>query len=142
MILRAIAGVVTGAILWWAFFFAIGTGTGLLWPAYREAARLMFAAGDFSGFTTPMLFLNLVLFLAIGVAAGWIAALIGRHRFTAPVVALLYLLYTGFNHYFLVWDKLPDWYNVIVPFVIAGSIVLGGRLRMQAKDPASAGPGH
>lgn len=128
MKLRIFAGILSGLVIWWFLFFAIGIGFGLLWPDYREAARFMFSENDLSYFRTPMLFLNVVLFIGAGLAAGWLASLIGRHRIAGLVLGLLYLLYMGINHYVLVWDELPAWYNLIVPLIISGSIVLGNRL--------------
>lgn len=126
--LRTIAAIVVGCAGWWFLFLAVGIGFGLLWPEYREAARFMFSEGDLSHFRTPMLFLNLVVFAIAGLAVGWVVTLIGRSRIPALVVALLYLLYMAVNHYILVWDELPAWYNLVVPLFISGAIVLGGRL--------------
>ena len=134
MNLRTITGFFTGVVLWWVLFFGFGVGAGLLWPAYREAAAFMFREQDFSHFTTVMLCLNLVIFIIEGLITGWLTSAISRSRTPVLIVSLLYLLYTGFNHYYMVWDKLPVWYNLIVPLVIAGSIFLGGQL---AKSTAS-----
>jgi hypothetical protein len=127
MTLRAIASVVLGCIVWWFLFFAVGIAFGSLWPDYREAAHLMFKEGNFSHFSTPMLLLNLVVFIVAGLLVGWLVSLISKNRISALVVALLYLLYTAFNHYIVVWEKLPGWYNVVVPLIVPGSIVQGGR---------------
>jgi hypothetical protein len=126
--LRIITAIVAGLVVWMVGFFVIGIAFGLLWPAYAEAARFMFRAEDFSYFTTPMLFVNWLVFLGTGLIAGWLAAWIGKNRIAPLVVAVLYLAYGMVNHYVLVWDKLPGWYNLIVPFVMAVPIVLGGRL--------------
>jgi hypothetical protein len=130
--LRAAAAIVAGLLAWMVGFYAIGIAFGLLWPAYAEAARFMFREDDFSHFTTPMLFLNWVLFLGTGLIAGWLATWIGKDRIVPWIVAGLYFAYGMVNHYMLVWDKLPGWYNVIVPFVMAVPIVLGGRLARTA----------
>lgn len=137
MSIRAIAAVVVGCAAWWFFFLAIGIGFGLLLPGYQEAARYMFREGDLSHFTTPMLFLNFVVFMFAGLAVGWLASLIGKSPIPALVVAGLYLLYMAINHYIVVWDELPGWYNLVVPLVIAGSIVLGGRLAASIRRTAS-----
>ena len=76
-----------------------------------------------------MLLLNYLVFLIDGAVTGWLVTLISNHRRPALIVALLYLIYTISEHYYLIWDKLPGWYNVIVPWVIASAIVLGSRLR-------------
>jgi hypothetical protein len=136
MNLRPAAGVVAGTFIWWFLFMFVGTAFGMLWPDYRAAARHMFETGTFTLFTTPMLCLNLLLFLVIGVATGWLVTAIARNRIAAQVLALIALAYMGFNHLYRVWGMLPDWYNVIVPFVIAASMVLGGRLPRRAPSAA------
>jgi hypothetical protein len=125
-VVRTLAAIVAGAVAWVAGFYAIGISFGLLWTAYRDAARAMFA-GDLSQFTTPMLFLNLVVWVGTGVFAGWVARLVGHGRAAPLVVTALTFVYAAINHFVLVWGQLPDWYNLVVPFVIAGSIPLGGR---------------
>jgi hypothetical protein len=125
---RPIASVVIGLALWWFLFFAIGIGFGSLWPQYQEAARLMFQEGDLSGFITPMLFLNLLLFVVAGLVVGGFASFIGRTRVPALILASLFLIYMVINHYILEWDQLPPWYNLIVPLIVSGSIILGSRL--------------
>jgi len=128
MRVRAIAAVFVGGFVWWFLFLAVGIGIGALWPDYREAARFMFQEDDLSHFTTPMLLANWVVFLGAGVGSGCLASLIGRSRTPLRVLAGLFLVVMMVNHYVLEWDALPAWYNVVVPFVIAAAILLGGRL--------------
>jgi hypothetical protein len=125
---RPIAGGVLGFALWWFLFFAIGIGIGMMWPEYREAARVMFQEADLSLFATPMLFANLFLFVVAGIVVGCISTLLGKSRIPTLVLAALFLIYTVINHYILEWEQLPPWYNLIVPVVVAGSIWLGGRV--------------
>jgi len=77
----------------------------------------------------------------VGVIAGFVlwwvlfSTVIARNRISALIVAALLLLYAGVEHYILLWDKLPAWYNLIVPLVIAGSVWLGGRIyRVAARE--------
>lgn len=127
-VLRPIAALVAGCAIWWFLFLAVGIAFGLLWPDYREAARLMFDEDDLSHFTTPMLFVNFVVFAAAGIVAGWLAALIGGSRLATLSLTLLFFIVMAYNHYVRVWEALPAWYNVVVPVVIAGTVTLGGRL--------------
>jgi len=126
--MRAALAVIVGIVVWWLLFFAVGIGVGAAWPDYRIAARFMFQEDDLSHFTTPMLFANWLVFLGAGVGSGWLTAFVGRSRLSTLVLTGLFLAYMILNHYVLVWDELPGWYNLIVPFVIAGTILLGGRV--------------
>jgi hypothetical protein len=139
--MRTVGGIIAGLIAWLIGFYAIGIGFGLLWPAYAEAARHMFREDDFSYFTLPMLLLNWAVFIGAGLLAGWIASSIARNR-TAPLaVAGIWFVYGVVNHYWRVWNELPDWYNVIVPFVIALPIYVWSRVGHNAKaTAAAAGP--
>lgn len=127
-ILRGIGAFLAGGAVWWFLFLAVGIAFGLVWPDYREAARVMFNDDDLSRFTTPMLFVNFIVFATAGLVVGWLAAIVGGNRLPSLVIALVYLITMGYNHYVRVWDQLPAWYNVVVPLVIAGTIALGSRL--------------
>jgi hypothetical protein len=133
--MRTAAGIVAGVIAWMIGFYAIGIAFGLLWPAYAEAARHMFREDDLSYFTLPMLFVNWTVFIGTGLFAGWVASWVGKNRTAPLVVAALWFVYAVVNHYWLVWNELPDWYNVIVPFVIAAPIFLWSRLGRGPRAP-------
>jgi len=128
MVWRRIAGGLLGLALYWLAFYAIGIGTGLLWPAYRNAARGVFQERAFHLFTMPMLITNLLVFGIAGLVAGWLSTRIARSRTPGQVVAALLLIYAVVEHYVLLWDQLPPWYNLIVPVVMAGSVCLGCRI--------------
>jgi len=126
--LRTVAAIIAGLLSWIAGFYVIGIAFGLTWPAYAEAARFMFREDDLSHFTTPMMFMNWLLFLGTATFAGWLTARIAKNRVAPLVVTGLYLVYGMVTHYVLVWDKRPRWYNVIVPFVMSLPILLGARV--------------
>ena len=125
---RPIAGVILGFAVWWLLFFAIGVGIGQLWPEYRDAARVMFQERSFRLFTPPMLIANLLLFAVAGLVVGCVSTLIGKSRTSALVLSGLLFIYAGIEHYRLLWDRLPPWYNLIVPVVIAGFVWLGSHI--------------
>jgi hypothetical protein len=127
MTLRAVAAVIGGIVLWPALFLAVGIGFGLAWPAYRVAARLFLDSQNFSLFTIGMMLTNFVAFAVAGLATGSLVAWIGRSRTAALVLGLLCLGYGLVDHYYLLWDILPTWYNLVVPWIMAGSIVMGSR---------------
>jgi hypothetical protein len=134
--LRAVAAVVAGILAWPIGFFAIGIAFGVLWPAYREAVHVLFTQQDFSHFTPPMVFANFGVFLGAGLLSGWLPATIGN-RMASLVVTGLYLAIFMVDHYVLAWNVLPHWYNIIVPFVIAAPIFVGGRLA-RIREPRAA----
>jgi len=141
MNMRAIAAVIGGIIAWWILFMAIGIAFGLIWPDYRAAARAFFNNQDFSQFTTAMKLANFVVFAIAGVIDGWLVAQLGRSRIAGIVVAGLYLAYALFDHYYLLWNVIPAWYNLVVPWIIAGSIFAGAHLAPGADTPASQASG-
>jgi hypothetical protein len=114
--------------MWYLLFFALGTGVGLLWPEYREAAHVMFQEGTFLLFTTPMLAMNLAVFTVAGLIAGWVSTLVAKNRKVALLLTTLLFIYGAIEHYILLWDQLPSWYNLMVPLVMAGSVWLGSRI--------------
>ena len=135
---RIIGSVAVGLAVSVFLFFAVGIGFGFIWPEYREAARMMFEENDMSGYTTGLLLLNWVLFIVNGIVVGLVTGIVGRSRLPALILASLMLVLMVINHYVLEWDSFPAWYNLIVPLIIAGSIVLGGRLRTRKESAATS----
>jgi uncharacterized membrane protein (DUF485 family) len=131
---RRIIGGLIGLALYWIAFYAIGIGTGLLWPAYRNAARGVFQERAFHLFTVPMLITNLLVFGIAGLVAGWVSTRIARSTTPGLVIAVLLFMYAVIEHYILLWDQLPPWYNLIVPVAMAGSVWLGSRISTSGAD--------
>jgi hypothetical protein len=129
---RSVAAWMLGFALWWLLFFAIGIGIGLLWPEYRDAARVMFQEGAFRLFTTPMLIADFLLFAVAGIAVGRVSTLIARNRTAARILAALLFTYAAVEHYIFLWDQLPAWYNLIVPVLIGGFVWVGSRMAPRA----------
>jgi MFS family permease len=136
MNVRAMGSVVLGLAIWQALFMAVGIGFGLLWPDYRLAARTYFASQDFSQFTVAMMLLNFALFAIVGAICGWLVTRIGGTRTAGLVFAALSFAYGAYAHFYREWGNLPDWYNLIVPWIITGSIVIGARCS-SASPPAT-----
>jgi len=126
--MRAILAVIGGIIVWSALFMVVGIAFGLAWPGYRAAARLFFESQDFGLFTMPMMLTNFVLFVLVGLASGWLVAQFGRSRTASLAFTGMLLAYGLIDHYYLLWGVLPDWYNLVVPWIIAGSIYVGAGL--------------
>jgi hypothetical protein len=133
---RSIVSIILGAAVWWFLCFAVGIAWGLVWPRYREAMRFMSEDGDLSHFTLPMLLVNDFVFIVAGLAVGWLVTRISGNRIAALILALLYLIYMTVNHYFVLWDELPAWYNLLVPIVVSGAIITGSRLVAASDTPS------
>jgi uncharacterized membrane protein (DUF485 family) len=127
MIWRVAGGVVLGLALYWLLFLALGVSFGLVWPDYRDAARVMMQERSFRLFTLPMFLANFVVFAVAGYAAGWLSTRISKTTKSATATTAILLVYAVTEHYILLWNQLPDWYNLTIPLVIAGSFWLGGR---------------
>lgn len=130
---RATGAVILGIAAWPVLFTVVGVGFGLLWSDYRLAARTFFASQNFSQFTLGMMLLNFVLFTVIGAVSGWLVARVGASRTAGLVFAGICFAYGALNHFYLLWGNLPDWYNLAVPWIMAGSIVIGVR-QAKVKD--------
>jgi hypothetical protein len=128
MNLRAIGSVVLGVAIWPALFTVLGIGFGLLWPDYRLAARTYFASQDFSEFTLGMMLLNQALFAVVGMICGWLVTRVGGTRTAGLVFAGIGFAYGAQAHFYREWGNLPDWYNLVVPWIMGGSIIIGSRL--------------
>jgi hypothetical protein len=125
MTLRSVGAFVGGIVIWSALFWMVGIAFGFAWPDYSTAARLFFASQDFSLFTVPMMLTNFVLFAIAGLASGWIVTKVARGRNAGLALAALGLGYGLVEHYYLLWNVLPDWYNLVVPWIMGGSIYVG-----------------
>lgn len=130
---RAIAAVIAGGVLWYVLFMALGVAIGLVWPDYQQAAAEFFEREDFGLFSFPMMLMNLLLFAIAGKLTGWFVAALGASRKPALVLAGLFFALALFDHYYLVWNVLPSWYNLLVPWIVGGSIYLGSRLKLPFK---------
>jgi len=128
MKLRAIGGTLLGVAAWPVVFMVMGIGFGLIWPDYRAAARVFFATQDFSQFTIPMMLTNFLLFAVTGAITGWLTSKIGGTRKAGLAVSAICFVYGGVSHFYREWGNLPDWYNLVVPWIMGGSIWLGARV--------------
>jgi hypothetical protein len=131
MSVRAIAGIVLGIVLWWALFFVLSFQIVTLWPGSESYGKALFE-GDYSVLPTGALMVLLLMFVGIGLVAGWVTAWITRKEVHAWVVAVPIFLFAVFQHLYVLWGNLPDWYNLAVVVLIWPFIILGARLRKPA----------
>ncbi len=129
---RTVAGIAIGFVSWWALFLASTFLIVAVWPTSAALRQVVFEARDYSSLPTLMLLLFLVMYVPIGLIAGRITAAICRTRFPAWLVATPIFLYAMFQHLHVLWNNLPNWYNLAVVLIIAPFIVLGGRLERRS----------
>jgi hypothetical protein len=124
---RNVLGVVVGAIVWMAGFYALAFGLAALWHDYGLHGRDFFRDGSFT-FTSPMAVCNLVFWVFAEIAAGWAAMKIAGNHKAVWVLAGLLGLYLATMHLVFYWSHFPWWYNlgVVIPSVFA--VLLGSSL--------------
>ena len=121
-------GIVAGFIIWWVAFYASLAVFGFFWPALMEAGRPAVENNDYSHFTTTMLSLFIVMYFWVNPIAGWLTVFITKNRNHAWITAIPLFLYAAFMHFYMLWNNLPDWYNLAVVMLMPPLVYLGGRL--------------
>ena len=134
---RSIVGIVVGVLVWMFGFYALAIGLSLLWPDYALHGRQFVREGVFT-FTAPMAWCNVLLWILVGIAGGWVGEKIARRRTAVWVLAGLLGLYLVVLHLVLYWARFPWWYNLAVVISCVPAVVGGGRL---AANPAGHAPG-
>ena len=117
--IRKIAGVVAGLIVWFIVATIVNILFRISWPGYAEVETAM-------SFTVAMMVARLLLGALSSLCAGFAVARITKANGRAAMVlgALLTALFIPV-HYGL-WDKFPAWYHLIFlaslfPFTLLGS---------------------
>jgi hypothetical protein len=138
---RSFLGVVGGVIIWMFGFLVLARILVMLWPDYATQARIWSGTGQYT-FTTAMSAFNVSMWALVEIAAGWIAMSISRRTNAVRVLAGLVMLYLCVMHLYVVWNKLPMWYNLIVALSSGPAVLLGGRLGLQrSREARTAGVG-
>ncbi len=115
---RAIVGVVTGIVSWWAAFLAIAGIIVYSNPEILEAGRIAQEQNDYSQFSTTTLLLLMVMWVFVNPFAGWLTTYISRSQKYVWIAMAPLLIYAVYSHWFRLWDNLANWYNVAVVLVI------------------------
>lgn len=125
--IRAIAGIVTGLIVWWVLFMSTSLSIVKAWPFSAATEQAIFENRDLSLLPTSILMVFLIMYVVIGLFTGWLTAFIARDRRHVWFVAGPLCLYAAYQHLFVLWRVLPGWYNLAVIVFIGLFIILGGR---------------
>jgi hypothetical protein len=124
--LRSVLGVLAGAIVWMAGFYAMVLLLATLWPAYAQHGSAYFREGVFT-FTTLMACFHLLFWILAEIGAGWVAMKIAKRREAVWVLAGLLGLYLAAMHIVLYWPRFPWWYNLGVVIPAVPAVLLGAR---------------
>jgi len=120
------AGAVIAALVTW-FFVATVLNLALRawWPHYHEAETAF-------NFSVAMKLARLVLGAISSLAAGFVAAWIGRVRMRAAVLTGIVLLGLFIPGHYRIWDKFPVWYHLTFLVSLLPLTLLGAALNRRA----------
>ena len=121
------AGAVIAALVTW-FFVATVLNLALRawWPHYHEAETAF-------NFTFTMKLARLVLGAVSSLAAGFVAAWIGKGRMRAATLTGVVLLGLFIPNHYLLWSKFPVWYHLTFLVSLVPLTLLGAALHHRSK---------
>jgi hypothetical protein len=118
--LRLIAGVVVGVIVWGLVATGLDYGLRHFWPAYAAVERAM-------AFTLAMMVARLSESAVSSLFAGYIAAKIDGGGSAALISGIILLIPFGWIHYHI-WAHFPIWYHLTFLLSLPILAWIGGRL--------------
>ena len=123
---RSGLGILVGAIVWMAAFYALTILMAASWPDYGIHGSEYINEGRFT-FTPLMACFNLLCWVLAEIGAGWVAMKIAKRREAVWVLAGLLGVYLAAMHLVLYWPRFPWWYNLGVVIPAIPAVLLGGR---------------
>jgi hypothetical protein len=118
--LKPIAGVVVGVVVWGLVAMGLDYGLRHFWPAYATVERAML-------FTIPMMIARLLESAASTLFAGYIAAKIDGGGSAALIAGIILLIIFAPIHY-SIWAHFPIWYHLTFLVSLPLLAWVGGRL--------------
>ena len=122
--LKIIAGVVVGFIVWSILWVAGDAGLRAVWTSYDESVAAM-------RFSSAVLIVPLILTVIVSIISGYVAALISKGNGVAPLILGVLLLIVGIVVQLGVWNKIPLWYHLAFWILLIPMTVFGGRFRTE-----------
>jgi hypothetical protein len=119
--LKTVAGIVAGLIVWLVVATIVNLGFRAFWPAYAQVESAM-------NFTLGMQLARLALGALSSLCAGFVAARITRGSGKAVTVLGIVLIVLFIPIHYRVWDKFPLWYHLTFLVSLYPLSVLGARL--------------
>lgn len=126
--LRSIAAIIAGVVVWMATAFGTDMIVFSLFPQYVDSARQRVD-------NVPLLLFMLAYCLAYSVLGGYVAATIARRRevLHALVLGLLQLAF-GTAATVANWETAPAWWHIALLALIVPANVAGGQWRAVSRD--------
>lgn len=126
-ILRTVGGAVAGVIAWVVVVTVLNLGLRLGWHDYATVEKAM-------TFTVPMMIARLSESGISSIVCGVVAAIIGRERFRAPLIAGVILFVPfAYVHLIVLWHRFPIWYHLTFLSSLIILSLLGGSLVRQRR---------
>ena len=123
--IKIILAVIVGLMFWGVFNFASTALLGVLWPALGSVGRAAMESGDFSHLTLLMLLLFLAMWTWVNVGTGWLTMFIAKSRTALWCVLAALTAFALYNHAYVYWNNLPNWYNIAVIIIFPPTTYLG-----------------
>ena len=118
-IFKTVGAVIAALVTWFFVATVLNLALRAWWPHYHEAETAF-------NFTLAMKLARLVLGAISSLAAGFVAAWIGRVRMRAAVLTGIVLLGLFIPGHYRIWDKFPVWYHLtflvsLLPLTLLGA---------------------
>ena len=121
-------GAIAAALVTWILVATIlNLPLRMAWPHYHEAETAF-------NFTLAMKLARLALGALSSLAAGFIAAWIGKDRTRAAVITGIILLGLFIPDHYLLWSKFPVWYHLTFLVSLVPLTLLGAAMHQMSKD--------
>jgi len=128
-------GAVLAALATWIFVATVlNLPLRASWPHYPEAETAF-------NFTFTMKLARLVLGAVSSLAAGFVAAWIGKGRMRAATLTGVVLLGLFIPNHYLLWSKFPVWYHLTFLLSLVPLTLLGAALHHRSKTHDGNGTG-
>ena len=124
-IFKTVGAVIAAIVTWFFVATVLNLALRAWWPHYHEAETAF-------NFTVAMKLARLVLGAISSVAAGFVAAWIGRVRMRAAVLTGIVLLGLFIPGHYRIWDKFPVWYHLTFLVSLLPLTLLGAALNRRA----------
>jgi len=124
--LKTVGAVVAALVTWILVATILNLPLRISWLHYHEAETAF-------NFTFAMKFARLTLGAVSSLAAGFVAAWIGKDRMRAAMLTGVILLGLFIPNHYLLWSKFPVWYHLTFLVSLVPLALLGAALHQRSK---------